>query len=178
MPGSLVQPLTPTTWPQDKLVTPSGFGVLPPVNEINRRNVRREYYGVPFLFSNINSGQQQQQNLNLQIDGDFWWATLYCAIFDVASNTIDGSSRARLNIIDVIPQYSFFSPYLYIGSTYTQNTRNQGAGPIQNFIEPYCFIRGSTITVSCSLPVNGAYAQVKNVYGILSGWKEYEHATA
>lgn len=176
-PSQYTRRLPAVEWPQDIFIPPQGLGMLPEVSPVNKALVRREFFGYAFKFPNLGQGETQYQVIATNKDGDFWCDGLYVLPVDTGTNTFT-NRLSRLSIRDNTNSFQLFSPYLYIMAMTDPAGQTPQAGRVQQFLQPYCFVRGAPIEVTASTPAQAGGRVGQDIYGVLLGWKEYENAAS
>lgn len=194
-------PAAPYSWPQDVLKVPDGFGGVPIINDLNANLAQREPFGLSAQFLMPNGNGQIQPGadilvtLNVPADGDFWLDSI-AAMFPKATNaqsTTNDISSCLLQITDVGTGYKLFpSGPTWDGcciSAFSCFQRGAfdpipgqpiGAGQRTSMIQPYCFLRRTSIEIRLTNPAQGfpspISAQALGTFVNLMGWKEYAYA--
>lgn len=161
--------LPPTTWPQNELQAPSGFGNLTEVDKLNALKVRREFFAIPIK----KLGMAQNTSVTLNIpgprDADFWICNLTLKGFDAAAHA-SRDLNAVVTLKDVSTNYEFFTPPVHV---FALRNVNFGYYFKQWWAEPYCLLRNCALQISFQIFTMGGSV---DLYGSFDGWKEYAHA--
>lgn len=188
-PTNRYRTVKPATWPQDNLIVPEGFGLMPRVERLNADAVKREWFTYNARLGPFAAGATLSTIVATDQDGDFWLDNIVVnslsSVF-AEETIVDGKFQVR----DINQGYNLFpASNLTDGAplalfqvtapsvTLAAGPRTVGAGLRTSLIQPYCFMRAGGIEITVSLE-SWAVAGNHTVFFNLSGWKEYDNAAA
>ena len=192
-------PAAPYNWPQETLKVPNGFGGVPVVNDLNANMVNREPFGLSTMFTLITlpPGLDYLSTIQVPADGDFWLDSIAATLVTEQAgvvHTLD-VTYLLLQLTDVGTGYKFFpSGNAWDGTNLGFFAVNQnfapsggfasipgqpiGAGARTSLIQPYCFLRNTSIEAKVSNPgpSTALSGLAVTLHVNLMGWKEYSYA--
>jgi len=192
--GPRIFDAAPDPWPQDVLQIPQGYGELIDVNRLNVDLEHRLGFDCAQNFA-INFGQTVQSTIRVPQDGDFWCDGIAATLLDTATGA-PFNRPTYLQVTDMNTGYNFFPqphdavapgiPVLMIDPTQVQVGAlssypfNAAGGNRDGFIQPYCFVRNTSILLTATMPT---YGQVGGnnpcrMFVDLRGWTEYANAAS
>jgi hypothetical protein len=181
-------PPAPYNWPQEVLKVPDGFGGVPIINDLNANLALREPFGMVAHFPRTNA--YELVTLQVPADGDFWLDSLSWILPQGFTDNPEANPHditpSLFQVTDVGTGYKFFPSgptwsganigafnCYQLGAFRPVPGQPNGAGQRTSMIQPYCFLRSTSIEIEVTGVASGGQL---GYYFHMAGWKEYSYA--